>query len=343
MKKYTLPDTLDSWIEKHLRPLGFSLQEPHKLAPWIRKLSDHYQATESVTPWAENGLKAAYLAYFFPLNWIRASKALDEAQKCGFFTNLKHIVDWGCGPGTLSKALLSMEHSNLESLTGIDQADVGAMYSDTPRKGVQLSFAYHLPKQLTPQTGLFISYTLNEMTQQPWNLRQFSHVFVLEPSTHNHFQKILEFREQLITSGFQILAPCPHQLSCPMANQPKEWCHDRTHWEQPLWYKNLEKHLPMRNQTLTQSYLLAVRPEFLTSTNTVMNSSNTIRVVGDPLVEKGKTRWQACKDSDRVFLSFLKRHGRAPEILRGDKVTLSEWDQQGNELRFQGSQILSLD
>lgn len=46
---------------------------------------------------------------------------------------------------------------------------------------------------------------------------------VVEPGTPRGFQQILEARTQALASGAAILAPCPHDATCPM--QGSDWCH----------------------------------------------------------------------------------------------------------------------
>lgn len=112
-----------------------------------------------------------------------------------------------------------------------------------------------------------------------------------------------------------------------MSESRKDWCHDRVYWEQPAWFTNLEKELPIKNPSLTFSYLIATRKP-------KAPIASYWRIVGDGLKEKGKTKWLICKDSDRNFISFLKRSGRAPFLYRGERITLTDFEEKGTELRF---------
>ncbi len=49
-------------------------------------------------------------------------------------------------------------------------------------------------------------------------------VLILEPGTPAGHRRILAARERLLASGYQIAAPCPHQLGCPLAVEG-DWCH----------------------------------------------------------------------------------------------------------------------
>lgn len=59
-------------------------------------------------------------------------------------------------------------------------------------------------------------------------------VVVIEPGTPAGFARILAVRSQLLAAGWRLAAPCPHELPCPVAARPGDWCHaavrlQRTH------------------------------------------------------------------------------------------------------------------
>lgn len=61
-----------------------------------------------------------------------------------------------------------------------------------------------------------------------------SAVVVIEPGTPAGFERILAVRSQLLAAGWRLAAPCPHELPCPVAARPGDWCHaavrlQRTH------------------------------------------------------------------------------------------------------------------
>ncbi|MCB0408374.1 MAG: hypothetical protein KDD34_09230, partial [Bdellovibrionales bacterium] len=130
---------------------------------------------------------------------------------------------------------------------------------------------------------------------------------------------LMSFRKLLIENGFFVLAPCTHQGLCPLlTHSKKDWCYDRVFLEAPDWFKKLESHLPMKNRTLTFSYLIAskkFKPHL---------PKNSARVIGDTLKEKGKTRQMVCRGQEREFLSWLDRLGPAPEIPHGALIQIPE-------------------
>ncbi|MCB0379082.1 MAG: hypothetical protein KDD33_11375 [Bdellovibrionales bacterium] len=322
MKIYQFPEIYQDWIEKRLGSLHYTLRQPQKLAAAILKASDLYQQDDSLSPWQDADFRAAYYCYFFPLNYVRSLKAIDEAKQLGFFHAQQKYVDYGCGPGTLSAALRDQEIP-MKSLVGTDH-DL-SLKTDY----LALSHGSFDPRGKTiPLKGktLLASYVLNELKEPPAFWLQADSIFLIEPATHQAFKKLLAFRDQLLREGFYLWAPCPHSFSCPLTNSRKDWCHDRVHWKWPQWFADLQSHLPMKNYTLTMSYLIASRnpPPKL----------NSVRIIGDELKEKGKSRWMICQNDQRQFLSFLHRQGHPPELHRGQSLKSVQGSPKGNEIRI---------
>jgi len=86
--------------------------------------------------------------------------------------------------------------------------------------------------------------------------------------------------------------------------------------------------LPMKNHTLTYSYLLMSRSVKDTKWR------GAARVIGDTLPENGKTRQMICRGPQREFVSWLHRYGEPPHIPHGALVSGTEnCETKGQELR----------
>lgn len=328
MKTYELPHWMAPWIDKHLKAIGYGLSKPQKLAKAILNASTDYQESLSTTPWKDPAAQAAYLSYFFPLNYLRTLKVIDEGKRWGFFEGVDSVLDFGCGPGTTSKALLNDDEITVPQFHGTDIfPELGGLYLDSPRTNSEMRFHLQRPAKVDANSLLSASYVLNELKGTPPWFFDFDKLLVIEPSTKQAFPKLIELRSELLAKGFDVVAPCPHSHTCPLSESKRDWCHDRLHWEQPAWFQKIQALLPIKNNTLSFSYLLASR--------TPLTTEPYARVVGDALVEKGKTRWLICQGPEREFLSFLKRQGKAPLLRRGDRLQLSLFEKRGQELRFE--------
>ncbi len=309
MQKYTLPDIYQQKIESLLQSYGHSLDQPKPLASAILKLSDHYQSETRITPWKSADFVAAYAAYYFPLNYVRNLKIWQETLNVGFPKNISQIIDFGCGLGS---SLLAGNDSHIWG------ADTSLFAIDHMPEPLELLKKHLLPERtfltslpsIKPGTLGIFSYSWNELPHTPPWLFDLDHLLILEPSTSLHSRKLSEFRQKLMEKKFSIWAPCTHTMACPLLTHSKtDWCHDRVHWDPPAWFERIEALLPIKNNTLTVSYLLASKTK---TTNSYFG-----RIVGDELKEKGKTRWMFCRDDKREFLSHLSRLGEAPNWKRG--------------------------
>lgn len=284
------------------------------------------------TPWNEPYCKLAYRHYYFPLNYIRNMRVIQQGQNVNFFNHIEHTIDWGAGPGTASLALknsLNLKSQLLieKSTTALsafkdiyDQLQNPTMTSVLDLKKINMDKS---------KTLLTLSYSLTEMAELPQGWDQFEALMIVEPSTRDDGRKLLLVRQKLIDAGYTIWAPCLHQKQCPLLIHSKsDWCHDRIHVQAPDWFKKLEEHMPFRNNTVTTSYLLARRQK------PTFNTTNKIRMTGDSLAEKGKTRQLICRNDTREFLTWMHKEIEPETIPRGIVMDLPEnHELKSNEIR----------
>ena len=308
-----------------------------QLAADILKLSDFFiQNPDEQTPWQDTYCQNAYRNYFLPLNFIRAQSILARGLQVGFFNDFSTTIDWGSGPGTASLAVAENKtlQSQIKKQILIEKSGKAlAVFSDLNKLLIQPEATTELSlKNLAcdpTKTLLIFSYSLTEMKSLPPHWNQFEGLMILEPATSQDGRKLLELRSQLIVAGYTIWAPCTHQEACPLLTESKtDWCHDRFHVVAPDWFQKLEEHLPMRNRTVTTSYLLArkLKPTFL--------RDGMARLTGDSQEENGKTKQLVCRGPAREFLAWLHRNKSVQTLPRGELVHLpTDLQHKSNELR----------
>ena len=179
----------------------------------------------------------AYALARLPATYAACARAMAEtAQRIPDFAPT-HLLDAGAGPGGASWAavetwpsitaatLLDSNPSFLEMAKGLAQAASGPLAEATLRLA-DLTAASDWPSA----DLVVVSYALAEIPPA----RQIATVATLwaacegvlllvEPGTTDGWRRILSAREQLIAAGGQVLAPCPHALTCPLTNP--DWCH----------------------------------------------------------------------------------------------------------------------
>jgi ribosomal protein RSM22 (predicted rRNA methylase) len=325
---FSVPPDLEQKIEGALKAqLQISFQDSRKIADAVKRLSDYFiNNPEGHTPWNESWAQIAYLCYFLPLNHARTQAVVQEAETRDFFQGLTEVVDFGAGPGTASLALAP--HFN--KFTMIERAkDICARFGLLPAN--QAAWAAVAPTFCAPEKTLAVfSYSLTELKELPTWTKKMEALMILEPSTQSDGRKLSELRQKLIQDGYSIWAPCTHQGKCPLLTQSKtDWCHDRIFFNMPKWFEDFEQHLPMKNRTLTTSYLLARRRK------APAGETHIGRTVGDRLKEKGKDRQMLCRGEEREFLAWMHKNGLQQEIPRGVLIEIPEDAQKiSNELRL---------
>lgn len=310
------------------------------IADSVLRLSDFYiEQPEAGTPWSERYCQIAYRHYYLPLNYQRCKKVLQRGQELGFFEDLKNFIDWGAGPGTASLAikevlgvqvkkqmLFDLNKNTMQMFSDLHQSLGDKTYLDF----LDLRTAYPDKKN----TCLVFSYSLTEKNELPVGWKDYEALMILEPSTSQDGRKLLSLRQSLIDEGYTIWAPCTHQKSCPLLSLSKnDWCHDRVKVEAPDWFLQLEQLLPMKNKTITTSYLLARRKKPAESL------ALKARLTGDSMEEKGKTRQLVCRNEQREFLTWMHKSLQPQTLNRGDLITIPvDVELKSNELRLK-SQI----
>ncbi len=79
-----------------------------QIASCVQQLSDYYiQNPNGSTPWHEKWAQISYLAYYLPLNYVRAERVFTKAQQLGFFgqsanthADFADVIDFGSGLGS---------------------------------------------------------------------------------------------------------------------------------------------------------------------------------------------------------------------------------------------------
>jgi len=316
-----------------LHELGGQLA-PAKWAQSVQKLSDLYlDNPDAISPWEEIWAREALLSYFHPLNQSRAGRAAEKGRELGFFEDLRHAIDLGCGSG--AGALGFLEQHRFDSLL---LADHSSVITDLARRVVENSglapenlsssresLRGFKPTEIRPGTLLILSYVLTETLSNTEiesllaKLPSLEAIAILEPSTSDDGRRLQSLRPILKRAGFNIWAPCTHEGECPLQkDSDRDWCHDRLFPKLPSWWPALEAGLPMKNRTVTVSYLLARRKPRPSR----LSSNELVRVIGDRLEEKTKVRQMICRGENREFISWfpsrLKGAAKDFRLARGD-------------------------
>lgn len=188
----------------------------------------------------------AYAAVRMPATFAAAAKAL-ELTLAQFSGALSSALDVGAGTGAATHAA--------HLLTGCTEFACLERESDMIEVGRRLCECGGIParwrncdvsRDFPEHADLVISgYCLNEMTDAQrkaavarlWNAAD-KLLLIVEPGTPAGFAQLRAAREQLVSLGAQIVAPCPAVGECPLPEG--DWCHFTTRVARTKLHKQLK-------------------------------------------------------------------------------------------------------
>jgi hypothetical protein len=343
-----IPDSIIKLIDSAWAKPGITAQN-------ILRQSDFYiENPKTPTPWDKDFVRKAQLAYYLPLNLIRSMRVYKQLKNNpnlnfeSFFSGIENYWELGSGLSpsyfALKETFPSLQFSSVNFIESSQYAQefhksLLTLYMEN-LNNQNLDNHHWIKKEPTRNDKIskdlvVCSYALTEFEVVPEWLFQAKAIIIIEPATREDGRKLLALRSDLIKNGFEIWAPCLHQMNCPLLQETKnDWCHDRVHFEKPEAFQKIENLLPIKNDTLTLSYLVAKKKSDIKTDSASSLSTNTVRVIGDFLNEKGKSRQLICRNSKREFLTQLKRKLTPLEFERGDILKISSPIKEiGNELR----------
>lgn len=209
------------------------------LAQAVKQLTARYQVGDasSVAGELTADEALAYAATRMPATYGAVAKALVHTASLWPAFRPSTLLDAGSGPGTALWAAQSTFPS-LESMTALEREPAMRALAHTllETSGTDWNrqiqwLAGDLTRAHLAQYDLVVaSYVLTELPESQWEdaaNRLWNHtrgaLVLVEPGTPAGFQRIRKIRQSLITRGAHVIAPCPHDGPCPLAE--KDWCH----------------------------------------------------------------------------------------------------------------------
>ena len=173
---------------------------------------------------------------------------------------------------------------------------------------------------VTERAGLVIAaYVLNEMTEEGraaaahklWNAAE-QMLLLVEPGTPAGYAHLIKAREQLLTMGALIAAPCPHSSPCPLKDG--DWCHFTCRVQRTRLHKQL-KGGEAAYEDEKYAYMAFVREPCRTA---------GARVLRHPQVRKGHVMLTLCTSSGVQTRTVTKKDGEAYKLAKdasaGDSI-----------------------
>lgn len=209
------------------------------------------------------------------------------------------LIDIGAGPGTFTLAwhALGGEKSIMLESSRLMREQATRLLAGLHHKESR----FDVPAKTQKRLALF-GHSLNEMGLAT-GLRyvrdcEADYALLIEPGTKDVFKLALQFRQQLLAAGWQIVFPCLGQGSCPMEHS-SDWCHQYVDVRHEVDVERLTQlaHKDRRRQPLTVML-------FQRSGEVRAEGKDRARLVRVKDETKFSFAWQVCRsEDDRLRLS----------------------------------------
>ena len=194
------------------------------MAKEVETLSAAYRGEQPSRAARTPAQVAAYLAYRAPATFAAAASVFRQVAVQRPEWRPRSLLDVGAGPGVAAWAAVEQWPSLSElMLVEIEPAMIAAGRELVPD-------ATWIESDVTNARGpadlVVASYVLGELSTVPadhlWAQTDDTIAFV-EPGTPAGYRRVLDARAAVLEAGGHTVAPCPHDLACPLPAD--DWCH----------------------------------------------------------------------------------------------------------------------
>lgn len=255
----------------------------------------------------------AYVASRLPATYGAVHKALSELARLDpTFTPAK-ILDMGAGPGTATLVAQALWPSVAEAKL-IEPNAMLAQCGQALMEALAVPATYErgtLDKmgQARKADLVLASYVLNEVPPDMaikgvdalWDCTADA-LAIVETGTPHGYKTLVKARDRLVAKGAHIAAPCTHHLSCPIAEQPDNWCHFAVRVQRSSLHRKIKPSASLAYEDEKFCYLIATRRP--------MKTRPAARLVGAPKGPKVITL-PLCRESGAY--EVLKTSKRDPD------------------------------
>ena len=325
--------SLHDLLALYHRDRGGSLSET---ADGVRELSAMFNGLTLHKPGylAAHRLRRAYVHYYLPVNAEKVSRVLAELQAFAPLKTNPKVLDFGCGPGTASIALLQKcPAAEITLVDVVDEALDDAEYF-CRALGVEPRRAHE------PPAGAKFDLILaaNVLSETSANLEELladdGHLVVVEPALRTATRRLMEWRDRLVTRGYRIAAPCLGQATCPMLEREDLWCHMDVAWPRPAGVAEIDRRVGLTKESLKYSYAVVTK-----NGRTLADLGGNQRVVSNLHKEKGKAWAWLCGTSGPLCRAeVLTRHRSeaTSAFFRAERGHVLRMDAAGGTARSRG-------
>lgn len=324
-----------NYLRKGNANSAWNKKDTEYFAKGIIALNYNFTKTRSQKPinyFNDPVMRSGYLAYFLPVNAMKAYNIFYQFLKLDKNKNTFRIADLGAGPLTLTFGFLFHLENHLrknpkKKITVFidafeqnkkilqDGKQILFEFIKNTKAPIEIYLKEHIgpfQKTLRGQKNydlLLLGNILNEFDERQSQqrlvekiLRQYSgpqtHTLFLEPGSKKFTRDLQALRDQILEeTNYYVLAPCLHQNQCPLNLTAKsDWCNFTQRWQAPSFIKSFDAITDLKKEYLLYSYLFLINePQ-----KELKYKLNEFIAISDVMRGKGRKEIIGCGPSGRV-------------------------------------------
>jgi ribosomal protein RSM22 (predicted rRNA methylase) len=340
----SLPESLRAALEDALAGMP-----PRELARSVALLTDRYRSgREASAPILSSAADAAaYAAYRMPATYAATRAALRQfsALATGFRPRTQLDVGGGTGAAVWAAAGLWPSLERIEVLERVPRViELGKRLAAAAPSVAIRSATWH-PFVIGSQPGLWrqpgpghqpdpghqphpdlatMSYVLGELPEAVREgviiqlAARAAAVALVEPGTPAGYARVLAARATMIEAGLTIIAPCPHDLPCPIP-PGQDWCHFAARINRTSVHRRL-KGGSLGHEDEKFSYVVAARSRWPRAEN---------RVLRHPRLGKGAVSMTLCTAEPGLATTTVFRRDKDLYRQARDAAWGDQWPRVG--------------
>jgi ribosomal protein RSM22 (predicted rRNA methylase) len=298
-----LPAELKAALEARLQ--GLSRNEAAERAT---RISKNYRGGGSSATIRNAADALAYALARMPATYAAIAASLNALGEINPDFAPQSLLDIGAGPGTATWAAAETWPSlQLFSLLDANGAlrELALQLARESARLREIDYRHGEARatlaKADPADLVIASYLIGEMGEAEqrtlaelmWSKTRDT-LLVVEPGTPAGYARIIALRAQLIASGAHVVAPCPHDGTCPLA--APDWCHFTQRLPRSRAHKQLKSaELPYEDEKFI--YVALTRAPIV---------RHFVRVLAQPVVNKVAISAKLC--TDQGILNAVAAH-----------------------------------